>query len=156
MLLLLYYSPIKCHHPWMDHHLLSIERAELCLSEYTPLLNSLDFPTLSPLPISSSVVASLPPPTIEIPPVLSINVPIYCHYLCLFPSPAKNSTLVTAITDLHLIIPFNYYFNNGCLYKAWYKTYLQVKCFSIIISPTEILSHPSSSILLMMCKPSLE
>ena len=111
-----------------------MEQAELWLPEHTPSPNNSDFPALSPLPVSPSVVTASPPPTIEIPPILSINVPIHCHCLCSFPSPAEHSTLVTAIMDPHLAIPFSHYFNDGCPFEALYKAYLQVECLGIIVN----------------------
>ena len=113
---------------------LSPERAELWLPAYTPSPNHSDFPTPSPLPISSSVVTSSSPPTIEIPSILSVDVPIYFHCLHSFPSPAKHAMLVTAITDPHLAVPFNHYFDDRCLFEALYKAYLQVERLSVIVN----------------------
>ena len=75
-----------------------------------------------------------PPPTIEIPPVLSIDVPVHCHRLRSFPTLAEHATLVTAITDPHLAVPFNHYFNNGCPFEALYKAYLQVERLGVIVN----------------------
>ena len=87
------------------------------------------FPTPSPLAITS-----LPKPTIEIPPVLSVDVPVHCHRLRSFPTPAEHTTLITTITDLHLAVPFNHYFNNGCPFEALYKAYLQVERLGVIVN----------------------
>ena len=82
----------------------------------------------SPAPIS------LPPVTIEIPPVLSVDVPVHCHRLRSFPTPAEHATLVTAITDPHLAVPFNHYFDDGCPFEALYKAYLQVERLGVIVN----------------------
>ena len=104
------------------------EQTEPWFPKHTPLPSSSVFPTPSPLAISSS------PLTIEIPPVLSVDIPVYCHCLCSFPSPAEHATLAIAITDPHLAVPFNHYFDNGCPFEALYKAYLQVERLGIIVS----------------------
>ena len=104
--------------------------------EHTPPPSRSSFPTPSPLSISPPVVTASPPPTIEIPPVLSIDVSVYCHRLRSFPSPTEHATLATAITDPHLAIPFNHYFDDSCPFEALYKAYLQVECLSMIANST--------------------
>ena len=84
--------------------------------------------------MSSPVVASSSPSMIEILPVLSVDVPVYCHRLRSFPSPVKHATLITAIMDPHLAVPFNHYFDNGCPFEALYKAYLQVERLGVIIN----------------------
>ena len=42
--------------------------------------------------------------------------------------------LITAITDLHLAVPFNHYFDDGCPFEALYKAYLQVECLGVIMN----------------------
>ena len=67
-------------------------------------------------------------------PILSIDIPVYYHCLYSFPSPTKHATLIATITDSHLAILFNHYFNDGCPFKALYKAYLQVERLGIIIN----------------------
>ena len=103
-------------------------QAEPWFPRHTPSPSSSSFPAPSPLAISS------PPPTIEIHPVLFIDVPVHCHHLHSFPTPTEHATLITAITDPHLAVPFNHYFDDGCPFEALYKAYLQVECLGIIIN----------------------
>ena len=120
--------------PGWTTHPLSTENAELWMPKHTPLPSSSSFPTPSPLSISPPVVTTSPQPTIEIPSVLSVDVSIYCHHLRSFPSPTEHATLVTAITDPHLAVLFDHYFDNGCLFQTLYKAYLQVECLGVIIN----------------------
>ena len=119
---------------WTSHLFFPTEYTELWLSKHTLPPSSSAFPTLSPLSISPSVVTSSPPPTIGISSILSINIPIHCHCLCSFPSSTKHSTLITTIMDLYFAVPFNQYFNDGCLFEALYKAYLQVECLDVIVN----------------------
>ena len=119
---------------WTSHLFYPIEHAELWLPKHTLPPTGPDFPTPSLLSISSPVVTTSLPPTIEIPHVLSVDVPVYCHQLHSFPSLTKHSILTTAIMDPHLAIPFNHYFNDGYPFKALYKAYLQVKHLGIIMN----------------------
>ena len=68
------------------------------------------------------------------PPVLSVDVPVHCHRLCSFPSPAEHTMLVTTITDPHLAVPFNHYFDDECPFEALYKAYLQMERLGVIIN----------------------
>ena len=119
---------------------LSTEHNELWFPKHTPPSSGSSFPTPSPLSISPPVVTSSSPPTLEILPVLSVNFPVHYHHLCLFPSPTKHTTLVTAITDPHLVISFNHYFDDGCPFEALYKAYLQVEYLSIIVN-SSFMTH---------------
>ena len=103
---------------------LPAEPVELWLSRHTPSPSSTSFPMPSPASVSPPVVTTSSPPTIEIPSVLLVDVPVYCHRLRSFPSPAEHATLTTAVTNPHLAVPFNHYFNNGCPFEALYKAYL--------------------------------
>ena len=103
-------------------------QAEPWFPRHTPSPSSTSFPTPSPANISPFLT------TIEIPPVLSVDVPIHCHHLRSFPTPAEHPTLVTTITDLHLTVPFNHYFDDGCPFEALYKAYLQVERLSVIVN----------------------
>ena len=82
----------------------------------------------------SPAAISSPPTTIEIPPVLSVDVPVHCHCLRSFSTPAEHATLISAITDPHLTVPFNHYFDDGCPFEALYKAYLQVERLGIIVN----------------------
>ena len=113
---------------------LSTEHIELWHPKHTPPPSSSSFPTPSPLSISPPIVTSSPLTTIEIPPVLSVDVSVHCYCLCSFASPTEHTTLVTTITDLHLTVPFNHYFDDGCPFKALCKAYLQVECLGIIVN----------------------
>ena len=119
---------------WTSHLFYPTEHAELWLPEHTPPPSGPEFPTPSPLSMSSPVVTSSPPPAMEIPPILSVDVPVYCHHLHSFPSPTEHATLITAIMDPHLTIPFNHYFDDGCPFEALYEAYLQVECLGVIIN----------------------
>ena len=121
---------------------ISTEHIKLWHPEHTPPPSGSSFPTSSPLSMSSPVVTSSPPPTIEIPPVLSVDVPVYCHRLHSFPSPAEHATLVIAITDPHLTVPFNHYFDNSCPFKALHKAYLQVEHLGMIVN-SPFMTHNS-------------
>ena len=42
--------------------------------------------------------------------------------------------LVTTITDPHLAVLFNHYFDDGCPFEALYKAYLQVERLGVIMN----------------------
>ena len=119
--------PLNVATPGWTTHPLPVQ-AEPWFPRHTPSPSSTSFPAPSPLAISS------PPPTIEIPPILSVDVPVHCHRLCLFLTPTEHATLITTITDPHLAVPFNHYFNNGCPFEALYKAYLQVERLGVIVN----------------------
>ena len=127
---------------WTSYLFFSTECAELWLPKYTPLSSGPDFPTLSPLSFSLPVVISSPPPTIEIPPILSVDVPVHCHHLHSFLSPTEHATLVTAVMDLHLAVPFNHYFDDSYPFEALYKVYLQVERLGVIVN-SPFITHNS-------------
>ena len=122
--------------PSWTTHILSTDSGSLWIPTTISSPNRSDFLSLFPIPIPSpsSLTITSSSCTIDITTVLSVDAPVYCHQLCSFPSLSEHSTLITAVTDPHLAIPFNYYFNDGCPFEALYEAYLQVEYLRIIIN----------------------